>query len=95
MLVDEVLAVGDLGFQSVLTVFQRYVSQGGFSCLYRTTCISSSPSANVLWCSMAERLFDGPTAGAIERYARLNESSKVNGSAATSTDPTEANPVDH
>jgi lipopolysaccharide transport system ATP-binding protein len=40
-----------------------------------------------------EVVFDGPTAGAIERYARLNESLKANGSAVTSTDPTETNPV--
>jgi hypothetical protein len=40
-----------------------------------------------------EIVFDGPTAGAIEAYARLNENSKMNAPAAASNDPTDANPV--
>jgi lipopolysaccharide transport system ATP-binding protein len=95
MLVDEVLAVGDLGFQrKCLNRISRYVSQGGILVFVSHNMhLMQSICQRSLVLDGGEVVFDGPTAGAIERYACLNESSKVNGSAATSTDPTEANPV--
>lgn len=95
MLVDEALAVGDLGFQrKCLKRISRYVSEGGILVFVSHNMhLIQSICQRSLVLDDGEVVFDGPTAGAIERYARLNESLKANGSAATSTDPTETNPV--
>ena len=95
MLVDEVLAVGDLSFQrKCLNRISNYVSQGGILVLVSHNMhLIQSVCRRSLVLDGGEVLFDGPTVGAMERYARLNESSKLNRSGAISTDPTEANPV--
>lgn len=95
MLVDEVLAVGDLSFQrKCLNCIARYVSHGGILVLVSHNMhLIQSVCRRSLVLDGGEVVFDGPTAAAIERYACLNESLKLNGSGATSTDPTETNPV--
>jgi lipopolysaccharide transport system ATP-binding protein len=95
MLVDEVLAVGDLGFQrKCLNRISGYVAQGGILVFVSHNMhLIQSICQRSLVLDRGEVVFDGPTAGAIDRYARLNETSTMNASAATSNDPTEANPV--
>jgi lipopolysaccharide transport system ATP-binding protein len=95
MLVDEVLAVGDVSFQrKCLNRIAHYVSQGGILVLVSHNMhLIQSICRRCLVLDGGEAVFDGPTAAAIERFVCLNESSKQNGSAATSTGPTEANPV--
>jgi lipopolysaccharide transport system ATP-binding protein len=95
MLVDEVLAVGDLGFQrKCLSRIAEYVSQGGILVFVSHNMhLIQSVCQRSLVLDGGEVVFDGSTAGAIEHYLRLNESSKVKAAAAALSDPTEANPV--
>jgi lipopolysaccharide transport system ATP-binding protein len=95
MLVDEVLAVGDLGFQrKCLNRISRYVSQGGILVFVSHNMhLIQSICQRSLVLDGGQIVFDGPTAAAVERYMCLNESSKANGATTTCAEPTEANPV--
>ena len=94
MLVDEVLAVGDLGFQrKCLNRISRYISQGGILVFVSHNMhLIQSICQRSLVLDGGQAVFDGPTAAAVERYAHLNETSRVNSSIATSG-VTDATPV--
>jgi homopolymeric O-antigen transport system ATP-binding protein len=95
MLVDEVLAVGDMGFQrKCLKRISHYVSQGGILVFVSHNMhLIQSICQRSLVLDGGQVVFDGPTATAVERYARLNEASKVSSPIGTSTKLTETTPV--
>lgn len=95
MLVDEVLAVGDMGFQrKCLKRISQYVSQGGILVFVSHNMhLIQSICQRSLVLDNGQVVFDGPTATAVERYARLNESSTVSDPRTTPAELTEATPV--
>ena len=74
MLVDEVLAVGDLGFQrKCLKQMATYLSNGGALILVSHNMhLIQSICQRCLVLDAGKVLFDGTTSGAVEIYSRLN-----------------------
>jgi len=95
MLVDEVLAVGDMGFQrKCIKRISQYVSHGGILVFVSHSMhLIQSVCRRSLVLDGGQVVFDGLTAAAVEHYSRLNEASNVNGSTAISNELTEATPV--
>ncbi len=94
MLVDEVLAVGDMGFQrKCLKRISQYLSDGGILVFvsHNMHLIQSICQRSIVL-DGGRVVFDGSTVAAVARYTRLNES-KIEGSAKSPAEPSEQTPV--
>jgi ABC-type multidrug transport system ATPase subunit len=95
MLVDEVLAVGDLGFQrKCLNHISNYLNRGGALILVSHNMhLVQSICSRTLVLNRGQTLFDGPTSEAIDCYTNLNEQSLTEANRENDCELNDSNPV--
>ena len=95
MLVDEVLAVGDVGFQrKCIHHMEAYLNNGGaLIFVSHNMHLVQSICQSCLVLEKGRIAFEGVTAGAVERYSKLNEATSTESENRLQAAPDESNPV--